>query len=394
MLPVLADLLRVLLLASALGGVAYLVAAVVRVAVFSRRRPAPPPSSLPPATVLKPLCGVEPGLRENLRSFCDQDYPAFQVLFGVREAGDPAIPVVREVIREFPGLDASLVVGEGVAAENLKIGNLLSMLPGARHDLLVIADSDMRVDQNYLRAVAASFEDPDVGAATCLYSGTPGPGLPSALGALFLNDWFLPSVLVALSFQKLRFCFGATMAVRREALEAIGGMESLAPFLADDYVLGERVSGCGYRVLLCPYVVEAIVSEPGFRSLLSHELRWARTIRVLRPAGYAFSFLGSGAISMAGLYLAASGSGPLGAALFSAAIGLRILLHFAVRTAVRVPGPPSPWLLLPRDLLCLTIWGAGFLGRGVRWKKSSFSVRPDGRLAARDMGKRHEDPLS
>ncbi len=387
MFAALFSLLRALLLAATLGGIAYLVAAVVSVAAFARRRPPPSPVRFPPVTVLKPVCGLDPGLRENLRSFCAQDYPLYQVIFGVRDADDPAVPVIREVLREFPSLDADLVIDDRVIGKNLKVSNLFNMMPRARHDLLVIADSDMRVGDDYLSAVAAPFEDPAVGAVTCIYSGTPGPGLPSALGAMYINEWFLPSVLVAVSFRKLRFCFGATMAVRREALAAIGGMETLAPYLADDYMLGNRVSECGYKVSLAPYVVEGIVCEPGFRSLLVHELRWARTIRACRPAGYAFSVLGNGAVSVSALHLLASGFGTAGMALFGASIGLRALLHVAVTAVVRGPAPSGAWRIPLRDALCLAIWAAGFLGRGVEWRGKTFSVRPDGHLGAdRDGG--------
>ncbi len=393
MFAFLPKILTGVLLAASVGGIAYLAAAIASVAAFSRRRAEPAAGDFPPLTVLKPVCGLEPGLRENLRSFCDQDYPAFQVIFGVRDADDPAIPVVRQVIREFPGLDPVLLVGGAPDAANLKVSNLVNMFPAARHDILVIADSDMRVDRGYLRAVAAAFGDPRVGAATCLYHGTPAAGLPSALGAMFVNDWFLPSVLVALSFQELRFCLGATMAVRREALAAIGGFEALSPYLADDYMLGDLVAGRGYAVRLSPYVVECVVAEPGFRSLLAHELRWARTVRACRPVGYAFSIIGNGAVSLALLHFLASGAGIPGLALLLTAIGLRAVLHAAVRGVARVPAPASPWLLPVRDLLCLAIWAASFGGRGVRWRGRRFSVHPDGRFKTNGAGKHDEDAL-
>lgn len=382
------------LFAASLAGAAYLLAAIRAVRAFSRRSAGPSPEHSPPVTVLKPLCGLDPGLYENLRSFCDQDYPWFQVLFGIRDASDPAIPVVERVLREFPGLDAALVVDGRVRGKNLKVANLSNLFPRARHDFLVIADSDMRVDRNYLRAVMAPFGDPRVGAATCLYSGTPSPGLPSALGALFVNDWFFPSALVALALQELRFCFGATMAVRRDVLAEIGGFEALAPFLADDYMLGERVGRSGRRVALSPYVVESVVSEPDFKTLLAHELRWARTIRACRPVGHAFSFVGNGAVSLSALFLAVSGFGAKGVALCGLAAGLRVVLHCAIRSAVRVPGPAAPWLLPLRDLLSLAIWGASFLVRDVRWRGRRFSVRPDGQLAPEGEQPPHEDPFS
>lgn len=393
MLPSLSRILIGVLLAASLGGIVYLGAAIRSVAAFSRRRGEEPADVLPPVTVLKPVCGLEHGLYENLRSFCDQDYPEFQIVFGVRDPDDPAIPVIRRVIDEFPGQDAVLVVDERAVGRNLKVSNLVNMAPAARHDLLVIADSDMRVDGNYLRAIASQFGDPGVGAATCLYSGTPTPGLPSALGAIYVNDWFFPSVLVALAIQELRFCFGATMAIRRDALAAIGGFEALEPFLADDYMLGDLVARQGYEVRLCHYVVECVVSERGFRSLFAHEIRWARTVRACRPVGYAFSVIGNCAVSMAGLFLLVTRFSMPGAALLALAIALRVVLHGRVRSAVRVPPAATPWLIPVRDLLCLAIWAASFLGRGVIWKNWSLAVRPDGRILPNGADTGHENSV-
>jgi ceramide glucosyltransferase len=374
-----------ILLAASVGGIVYLAAAVAAVVAFSRRRySGSPEAPLPPLTVLKPVCGGDHDLYENLRSFCAQSYPEFQVVFGVADPGDPAIPVILRVIAEFPERDAALVLGPGGTEPegNRKVANLARMFRRARHDLLVVADSDMRVGPDYLERAASPFADPRVGAATCLYSGSAARGLSSQLGALFINDWFLPSVLVALLLQPLRFCFGATMAVRRDALDAIGGFAALTPYLADDYMLGALVAERGYDVRLSPYVVEGIVSEPGLGSLLTHELRWARTVRASRPAGYAFSVVGNGAITIAALAALAVGLSGTGIALLSLAIALRLALHAAVRGAVRVPGPCVPWLIPLRDLLCVAIWAASFSGRGVRWRGRSFSVDRDGRVKA------------
>jgi ceramide glucosyltransferase len=380
MTPYLPTAANGLLLAAILMGLAYLLVAILAVRAFPGRRAVAPPLHLPPVTILKPVRGEEYGLYENLRSFCDQDYPSFQVVFGVRGNGDCAIPVVERLIREFPGLDTVLAVDDRVTEGNPKVASLANMYPHARHDYLVIADSDMRVDRTYLRSVTAPFEDPRVGATTCLYSGTPAAGWPSNLGAMYVNDWFLPSVLVALTLQKLRFCFGASMAVRRDVLVAIGGFEALAPYLADDYMLGDMVSRRGYRIRLSSYVVEGIVFEPDFRSLLAHELRWARTIRACRPAGYAFSFVANGTVTLSAMFLLASGRIGTGTALLFLSIALRVALHYTVRSAVRVPGPAAPWLIPVRDLLCFAIWSASFFGRKVRWRGRRFSVRPDGQL--------------
>jgi len=320
---------------------------------------------------------MEPELYQNLRSFCDQEYPDYQVVFGVRDAQDPAIAVIERLIKEFPQRDVSLIVDETVIGANLKVCILASMYRAAKHDLLVVADSDMRVEHHYLRAVAAPFEDPKVGAVTCLYKGV-AAGLPSRLGAMFINDCFAPSVLVALLFQELHFCFGSTMAVTRKALEASGGFPSLADHLADDYVLGKHVAQQGLKIILPTYVVENRVWEPNFKVLFQHELRWARTIRTMQPTGYAFSFITYPvAVSLLFLLLAPAAAGLTAVAI---SVILRVLLHWAVHTRFCIRGSAAPWLAPVRDVLSFLVWAASFFGRSVEWRKQQFSVRSDGQL--------------
>lgn len=360
-----------------LAALAYLVYALRCVIAFGGRQPKQS-GYCPAIALLKPVCGMEPQLYQNLRSFCDQDYPDYQVVFGVHDAQDPAIAVIERIIKEFPQLDLSLLVDETMIGANLKVSNLANMYRLAKHDLLVIADSDMRVDRYYLRAVAAPFEDPQVGALTCLYKATPAAGLPSRLGAMFINDCFAPSVLVALSFQELRFCFGATMAVTRKALEASGGFPALADQLADDHMLGKHVAQQGLKVILPAYVVENRVWEPNFRALFQHELRWARTIRAIQPAGYAFSFITYPvAVSLLFLLLAPAAAGLTA---FAVSVILRVLLHRAVYASFRIREPATPWLAPVRDVLSFLIWAASFFGRSVEWRKQQFSVRSDGQL--------------
>ena len=253
------------------------------------------------------------------------------------------------------------------------------MLHVARYDILVIADSDMRVQSNYLRTIVSPFKDPGVGAVTCLYRGSPVGGLASALAAMFINDWFLPSVLVALTFEKLRYCFGASMAVRREALEAIGGFKALAYELADDYMLGKLISERGYTIRLAPYLVENVILEPGLKALFLHELRWARTVRSVRPVGYAFSFIAY-PLPMSILFLLVAQFATVGLMAVALTIGLRILLQYLARTSFGISSPAMPWLIPIRDMLGFLVWCAGFLGRSVQWINGQFSLSPDGRL--------------
>lgn len=352
--------------------------AILRVGAFRARNQAVV-SCATPVTVLKPVCGPEPRLYESLRSFCDQDYARYQVVFGIRDASDPAIEIVKRLISEFPEQDLALVVDGRVAGPNLKVSNLINMVQAAKYGILVIADSDIRVGRNYLTAVAAPFQDSAVGAVTCLYKGSPVEGLPSVLGAMFINDWFAPSVLVAVGLQQLRYCFGATMAVRRDVLEAIGGFAVLAHQLADDHMLGKMISAKGYRIALSPYVVENIVWEPSFKSLLLHELRWARTVRSSRPLGHAFLFLTS-PVALSLLFLLLSPARTLGFALVAVSSLLRVLLHYRIRAICQITGPARPSLAPVRDVLCFAIWAASFLGRGVRWRGQDYSVQSGGQL--------------
>ncbi|MSO93834.1 MAG: glycosyltransferase [Rhodospirillales bacterium] len=334
-------------------------------------------------TVLKPLCGMEEGLADNLRTFCRQDYGRFQIVFGVRDPKDPAAGVVEALQREFPDRDLVLVVDSRVIGHNLKVSNLANMLPAARHDLLVIADSDMRVRPDYLRAVAASFDRHEVGAATCLYSASARHDLASRLGAIFINDWFLPSALIPATFGKLSFCFGATMAVRRDVLAAMGGFEALAGFVADDYMLGQLVTRQKRTIALVPYIVENTVAEEDLPSLFQHEIRWSRTVRSVQPYGYALSFITellplallAGVAVHAATASAALAAGPIVGALF-----LRLGLHYAVRATVPHRGRHVAWLVPVRDLLSLAVRVASYGGNTVKWREQMLTMRANSRI--------------
>ena len=351
---------------------------MLRVIAFGKQR-AGPSEYRPALSVLKPISGLEPELYQNLRTFCDQDYPDYQIIFGVLDPDDPAIAVINRLIKEFPQRRAVLMVDKTVTGNNSKVSNLANMYRVVEHDLLVIADSDMRVGRDYLRAVAAPFADPQVGAATCLYMGVPIDGLASRLGAMFINDCFAPSVLVALALEELRYCFGATMAVRRTALEKMGGFAVLADQLADDHMLGRRIAEQGLKIALPPYIVENYVWESGFKRLFLHELRWARTIRTMRPLGYAFSFI-TYPVAVSALCVLIFPMKAAGLTLLVVSVIMRALLHRAVHAGFRIPGTTQAWLVPFRDLLSFAVWVVSFFGRSVQWREQNFSIRTDGQL--------------
>lgn len=365
------------LLAGSAAGCVYLCIACAAVRRFAGQQ-RPHAAAAPPASVLKPLCGEDSGLFDNLRSFCRQDYPAWQVVFGLQRQDDPAVPVVQRLVAEFPGADIALVVDSHRRGSNLKIANLQNMLPAARHDLLVLADSDMRVAPDYLRDIAAPLADPEVGIVTCLYRGVPAGGIWSALAALHVNHSFLPQALVGAVLGAGAGCFGASIALRRETLEAIGGFAVIADALADDHALGTAVRRLGRRIELSPHLVDNVIAEPSLAALFRHELRWARTIRLITPGGFAGSIV-THALALAGLGLAL-GPVPAGTAMMAAALACRVVTVRLTDRALRLP--PSPlWLLPARDVLSFAVFLASFFVRTVAWRDRTFRIGPDGQLS-------------
>jgi ceramide glucosyltransferase len=360
----------------ALAALAMAYAVIACIAVRRRAGPAQTaPRDLPPVTILKPLCGAEPETYECLRSFCDQAYPEFQVVFGVCDSNDPVLGIVDRLIEEFPQRDLRIVVDRRQHGSSRKVSNLINMMALARHEYLVLSDSDVRVERDYLARIAAPLLDGGVGIVTCAYRGCPRQGLWSVLGSLFINEWFIPSVRVAAMAGSRAFAFGATIAMRREVLARIGGFASIADQLADDYRLGELTRRLGLRTVLSEVVVDVRVAEHSFGDLVRHELRWLRTIRALRPLGYAFSFVTFGMpVAALGALLAGGTAPALG--LLSATAVARVLLHGSLREA---EGGGRQLLLLPlRDLLTSSLWAWSFAARSVHWREDRYHVTRDG----------------
>jgi ceramide glucosyltransferase len=377
---------------------AYLAGATAAAARFARRRPAPA-AERPPASVLKPLHGAEPGLYENLRSFVEQDYPVHQTILGVTDAADGALPAATALARDLPGRDIARVVGgpggngpggngpggNGPGGNgpggNGKIANLENMLPAAKHDVIVLADSDMRVGPDYLAAVTAPLADPGVGLVTCLYAGVATGGMWSQLGALHINLAFLPGALIADSLGVGNGCFGATIALRRQTLERIGGFARWRDELADDHKIGAAVREAGLRVVLSPYLVATQVGEPDFWSLWRHELRWARTVRGIAPIGFAGSIV-SHPVALAVLAAVAAGFRPTACGCLALTCALRSASAGLIARALRLPA--IRWHLLPmRDALSFAVFIASFFGRTVFWRDRLLGVEPNGRISAK-----------
>jgi ceramide glucosyltransferase len=375
------SLLAVVFLAMAVVSTGYWMYALGCIGWFSRRR-RPASAARPPVTVLKPLCGAHPGLYESLRSICDQDYPELQIVFGVREATDPAVEVVHRLMNEFRALNVKLVVNERDLSVNPKVSNLVNLYDSAEHDVLVIADSDIRVGRDYLTSIVASLHE-GAELVTCLYrAGDAGRGW-AAFAHLFIDDWFFPSALVSVTGGGMRHAFGATLAFRRADLEAAGGFQSVGAYLADDYMLGERIAARGGRVVLSPYIVETRVVAQSFAALFFHELRWSRTMRAVRPVGYFLAAITYGFVWSALALVTSAAAWPAVVATVGHA-AVRLLVHrFAGRALAGRAPARTAWLLPARDALSLVLWAASFMGRTVWWGRRRFVVDVQGRLERR-----------
>jgi ceramide glucosyltransferase len=332
-------------------------------------------SDKPAVTVLKPLCGAEPETYDCLRSFCDQDYPEFQIIFGVADAADPVIAIVQQLQREFPHRNLQIAVDRRQHGSSRKISNVINMMALASTDFLVMADSDVRVARDYLARIVPPLLDPEVGIVTCPYRGVSRSGLWSVLGSLFINDWFMPSVQVAARAGSRCFAFGATIALRRQVLMKVGGFNAIANHLADDYRLGELTRSLGLRTVLSDVEVEIAVVERSFSQLVQHELRWLRTIRAVRPFGYVFCFVTFGVpVALLGTLL--SGGRSAAVSMLATVVFTRLLLHIGRH---RAHFSLAQLGLLPfRDFLSLSLWGWSFITRRVRWRDEHYEVMRDG----------------
>ena len=338
-------------------------------------------TAFPSITILKPLHGAELGLHDKLASFCDQDYPGpVQILFGVQDANDPAVAVVDRLIAERPGADLQLLVSTRPAGPNPKVATLIGLQGRIRHDIVVLSDSDVSVERNYLARTVATLAQPGVGLVTCLYRGTPVPSLWARLASMAIDYDFLPNVLVGLALGLARPCFGSTIAMRRETLERIGGFDAFLEYLADDNAIGEAVRGIGMRVAIPRWIVEHACPERSFMELWSHELRWARTLRAVSPAGYAGMVI-THPLPFALLGASLNGLGALGGGSIVAAIACRLVLQLQVDHTLHVS--TSRWWLGPaRDLLAFVVYVASFFVDVVSWRGQRYRVRADGTLVS------------
>ncbi len=336
---------------------------------------------LPPVSILKPLKGVDPNIYDSFRSHCLQDYPAYEFIFGVSDSDDPAVASVRKLQLEFPDQAIRLVVCSEKLGANVKVSNLEQMLQSARYDYLIVNDSDIHIERDYLRRVMATLGDQRVGMVTCLYRGLPASTLGSRLEALGLSTDFCASVLVARQLEGgLRFGLGSTLAFRRADLDRAGGFKSFVDCLADDYELGRRIAELGLQVQLSDVVVETHLPAYDVSGFWSHQLRWARGVRDARAGGYV-GLISTFGLMWALLAVVSAGGAPWSWAALAAVVLLRVAVALVVGRTVLHDGQllRNLWLLPARDLIAVTIWIASFAGHTVTWRGDRFELKK-GRL--------------
>lgn len=367
-------ILASLLLLALFGAVVYSLLQIVAAIRYLAVRP-PALSCGEPISILKPLAGMDLDLESNLRTFFEQDYPAFEILFAVRSEGDPAVEVVARLQREYAKVPSRLVLTGEPPYPNAKVYSLERMLAAANNDLAVMSDSDIRVTPDLLRAVAAEFQDPHLGVATCPYRAIPGASFWSRLEATGMNTDFWGSALVARMLEGMHFAVGPTIAARRSVLQSIGGFARVKDYLAEDFVIGKFAADAGHGVILSSYVIEHHIGSATLEDNVAHRVRWARSTRRSRPAGY----LGQLFTMPLPLALLVCAAAPAWWAVLPIALIVRALAAYAV--SARVLRARISWLLLPiEDLLGFVFWLAGFFGNTISWRGRRYRLFGDGRF--------------
>jgi ceramide glucosyltransferase len=337
------------------------------------RRPAT--SAVEPVSILKPLAGLDLGLESNLRTFFEQDYPAFEILFAVRDADDPSVEVVERLRHEYAHVRTRLLITGEPPYANAKVFSLDRMLAAAENDLVVMSDSDIRVDRHLLQTVAAEFRDTRLGIATCPYRAVAGPSFWSRIEAIGMNTDFLAGVLVARLLEGMQFAVGPTIVARRSALRSIGGFDRLKDYLAEDFVMGKFAAEAGHGVILSSAVVEHHIGAADFVDNAAHRLRWTRSTRRSRPWGYVGQLFTMPMPLAVALVAADVSYWPYALA----AVAARFAAAYAVSS--RVLHVKLNWLLLPvEDLAVFCFWVAGFFGKTITWRGRRYLLHPDGRF--------------
>jgi ceramide glucosyltransferase len=370
------EILRWTLLALALGPFGYYLLAIIAARRFFRNRPEIRKDFAPPVTVLKPVRGLDREAYENYASFCRQEYPEFEIIFGVTESSDPAVPVIEKLIQDFPQRKIRLLIGAEQLGSGDKVNKLCRMVREASHDILIISDSDIRVAPGYLYAVAAPFADPQVGAVTCLYRGITDGTLVSEMEALGNTSDFDAGVLSAWQLGGVDFTLGATMATTKERLAQIGGFEALVDHFSDDYELGHRIAALGYRVEVTTFPVFTVFPSQTLAQCFRHQVRWNLTMKHSQPWGH-FSLIFTQGLPWAILAAMIAPSWGIAAVYLAGYVALRGLMAWTVGVwGVRDPILRKKMYLVPlRDAFAFAVWMTSFFKRRIEWRGSQYYIR-------------------
>jgi ceramide glucosyltransferase len=375
------DLLALLPWILSLAALVYYLVAIHAARRFFSQPIRMPAVDKPAVSILIPLCGADFRAYENYASVCRQDYPVFQLVFGVMDPRDSSLAVIRKLKTDFPETDIELVVDGAAHGSNPKISNLCNMMRGARHEVLVLLDSDIRIQPGFLTRVAPHALNPKIGLATCFYRGAGAPGTAARVEAVGITAEFAAGVLVAWLTEGMSFALGAAVATTRDKLAAIGGFEALADYLADDYMLGQLFRKAGYEVQLLPEVVETVLPRASFAQLLKHQVRWSRGIRACRPGGHAGLIFTHGTVMALANWVVCGGSPP-STMLLTVVLGARLWMAWTV--GVKHLGDAllaRSFLLLPvRDLFSFLVWCVSLVGRRVEWRGRSYRIVHGGRI--------------
>ncbi|PZV16757.1 MAG: glycosyl transferase [Leptolyngbya sp.] len=336
----------------------------------------------PPVSILRPICGIDSKTYENLASFCQQEYPEYQIIFGVQDPQDPSMEVVRQLIKDFPNLDIQVTASLHTLGANRKVSNLSHAVTKARYDILLLADSDVHVQPDYLSHVVQPLSDPAVGVVTCLYQSIT-KGWATTLEALSTPTDFLPGVLVSTALEGIKFAMGQTIVIRRSVLEEIGGFAAIADYLADDFQLGFLPTQIGYKVVLSNYLIEHVMPLSTIAQSLHRQTRWLVGIRASRPWGYAGLIFTHGTVTSL-LFLLATGGSVLGWSVLGIAWTMRLAMAWFV--GIRCLRDPVAqklfWLVPLRDVVSFMLWGYSFIGNTVEWRDRQFRLTRSGKLIA------------
>jgi ceramide glucosyltransferase len=335
----------------------------------------------PPVTILKPLCGLEWESEANLESFCQQKYPEYQIIFACQNPADKIIPLVKQLITKYPEKDLELVINSKVIGANLKVSNLANALEKAKHDILVIADSDIRVTPEYLSTIVQPLQKEEIGVVTCLYKSQT-QGFLAKLEAIDIATHFTPRILTAQQLNEIDFAFGSTTVIKRKVLAEIGGFDVIANYLADDYQLGKQPKDRGYQVVLSPYIVTHFLAQTTWRDLLARQNRWFKCIKVSRYWGYMGLIFTQGTVFSLLYYLFTLSN--LGLLILSITVLVRILTGYIIGVIYLQDKNIKHYffLIIIWDLISFGLWFSSIFGNQIEWRGQKMKLEKNGQLSS------------